>query len=186
MKLREEAEAMSAALPQSETLLRRAGAEPSSFTHRLFLNFGREENTWMDPSWGRSGRRLECTLDVEFLSDGGLRTSPSIRLRGGFDSLPIGGASYEIESKKNNILFRIETKGSENYTNLGDVSIPEGCFIACQGWIGGDPRKNPDNSSVREGIITVRQRGWHTGFFRMENRIAGVCKLRVINEKLSQ
>jgi len=33
---------------------------------RLYIDIGREKGTWMDPRWGASGRRIECTLDVSF------------------------------------------------------------------------------------------------------------------------
>ena len=36
---------------------------------RLYLDIGREKGTWMDPRWGASGRRIECTLDVSFAKD---------------------------------------------------------------------------------------------------------------------
>ncbi|KAL9189588.1 hypothetical protein ACHAXT_009263 [Thalassiosira profunda] len=31
---------------------------------RLYLDIGREKGTWMEPRWGASGRRIECTVDV--------------------------------------------------------------------------------------------------------------------------
>ena len=33
---------------------------------RLYIDIGREKGTWMDPRWGASGRRIECTIDVSF------------------------------------------------------------------------------------------------------------------------
>ena len=36
--------------------------------YRLYLDVGREPGTWMDPRWGASGRRIECTIDVSFSS----------------------------------------------------------------------------------------------------------------------
>ena len=33
---------------------------------RLYIDVGREKGTWMDPRWGASGRRIECTLDASF------------------------------------------------------------------------------------------------------------------------
>mmetsp|Transcript_4776 Transcript_4776/g.9577 ORF Transcript_4776/g.9577 Transcript_4776/m.9577 type:complete len:238 (-) Transcript_4776:2-715(-) len=146
------------------------------FTHRLFLNFGREENTWMEPSWGRSGRRIEATLDVAF-QEGSTITASAIRLRGGFDSLPVRNAKYEI-TNKGTIVFTIDTNGTEEgYDSQGDIYIPKGEFLAKVGWLGGTPNSNPNNFSNREGVLTVRQRGWHTGLPRMESRIAGVVRV---------
>ena len=36
--------------------------------YRLYLDIGREPGTWMDPRWGASGRRIECTIDISFSS----------------------------------------------------------------------------------------------------------------------
>ena len=33
---------------------------------RLYIDVGREKGTWMDPRWGASGRRIECTIDASF------------------------------------------------------------------------------------------------------------------------
>ena len=41
----------------------------SDNSFRLYLDIGREKGTWMDPRWGASGRRIECTLDVSFAKD---------------------------------------------------------------------------------------------------------------------
>merc|ERR1712194_798732 len=37
-----------------------------SVGYRLNFDIGREEGTWMDPTWGRSGKRIEGSLDVSF------------------------------------------------------------------------------------------------------------------------
>jgi len=76
-----------------------------------------------------------------------------------------------VDNKKNQLKLEFATSGTEGYSNLGDVSIPSGTFFATLGWLGGDPRNNPSNASVREGMLTVVQRGFHTGFYRKENRI---------------
>ncbi len=38
----------------------------SNNNYRLYLDVGSEPGTWMDPRWGVSGRRRECTIDVSF------------------------------------------------------------------------------------------------------------------------
>ena len=43
-----------------------------SVGYRLYFDIGREDGTWMDPTWGRSGRRIEGSIDVFFqINDGG-------------------------------------------------------------------------------------------------------------------
>ena len=39
-----------------------------SVGYRIYVDIGRESGTWMDPRWGASGKRIEFTLDVEFLT----------------------------------------------------------------------------------------------------------------------
>ena len=49
-----------------------------------------------------------------------------------------------------------------------DVSIPEGCLYFSLPCFGG-----VSNLSTKEGIVSVRQMGWHTGWRREESRIIG-------------
>ena len=78
--LRDEAAQIKSTLPKS-TLPTSRDPVPQSYTHQIDLDFGREENTWMDPAWGRSGGRLRCTLDVSF-AEPPLLEPAAIRLRG--------------------------------------------------------------------------------------------------------
>jgi len=103
-------------------------ATSSSNNYRLYLDVGREPGTWMDPRWGASGRRIECTIDVSFSSvedapeeevweeiTSGLKSTvtsksskvspvfklqhaPFARLRSGFDKMKIEEGGYCIES----------------------------------------------------------------------------------------
>ena len=36
--------------------------------YRLYVDIGREEGTWMDRRWGASGRRIQFSIDVKFLT----------------------------------------------------------------------------------------------------------------------
>ena len=92
--------------------------------YRLYLDIGREEGTWMDPRWGASGRRIEFSVDVKFMTESpanqtvasqmvhdnfGGRSSPVFdmessrfaRLRSGFDRMACYGGGYRIDSGKN-------------------------------------------------------------------------------------
>jgi hypothetical protein len=93
--------------------------------YRLYVDLGREEGTWMDPRWGASGKRIEFTLDVKFLSAvaadetvanrmvkdnfGGkssnvfvLESAKAARLRGGFDSMKCLAGGYRIDVSGSN------------------------------------------------------------------------------------
>lgn len=92
--------------------------------YRLYIDVGREEGTWMDARWGASGKRIEFTLDIKFLTDttanqtvvnrmvkdnfGGtsspvfeLISAPKARLRSGFDEMASHGGGYRIDMARN-------------------------------------------------------------------------------------
>ena len=92
--------------------------------YRLYIDIGREQGTWMDPRWGASGKRIEFSVDVKFMSDtaanqtvvdrmvkdnfGGkssptceVQTSPMARLRSGFDEMACHGGGYRIDTGRN-------------------------------------------------------------------------------------
>jgi hypothetical protein len=97
---------------------------PHGVGYRLYIDIGREQGTWMDPRWGASGKRIEFSVDVKFLSEtaanqtvvdrmvkdnfGGtssptyeLQTSPMARLRSGFDEMACHGGGYRIDTGRN-------------------------------------------------------------------------------------
>ena len=188
------------ALSQSES------ASVNSF--RLYLDIGRENGTWMDPRWGASGRRIECTLDISFNNDGDtaepasaditeglIKTvtskssslSPiykmqyaSARLRSGFDKMTIADGGYCIESSKSASLsssstlrFCLKVAGTKDY---GDVSIPEESLYFALPYFGKESSNGQMLLSNKEGTITVKQMGWHTGWRKEESRILGVFR----------
>jgi len=166
--------------------------------YRFYIDIGREEGTWMDPRWGASGKRIEFTLDVKFLTGeasiaddtvrdtmvkdnfGGksspvciLQSAEMARLRGGFERMKCYGGGYRIDSGKTQTArFFINVEGTpESGSVFGDVSVPKGALyfsLPCFG--------NISNLSTKEGIVSVRQVGWHTGWRREESRIAGVVR----------
>ena len=105
--------------------------------YRLYVDIGREQGTWMDPRWGASGKRIDFTLDVKFLSNvvaspevqagmvkdnfGGkssqvyaLESAPYARLRSGFDKMKASSGGYRIDTGKNGastIRFYINVDG---------------------------------------------------------------------------
>lgn len=179
-----------------------AGDDDSSeegLDYRLYVDIGREEGTWMDPRWGASGKRIEFTLDVRFLTDTladpeisskmvkdnfggkssavyGLRSATKARLRQGFDSMKcVENGAYRIDMAKGSVgtmRFYVSVDGTSKESSYGDVSVPPGALYFSLPAFGG----KVSQLSQKEGPVTVRQIGWHTGFRREESRIVGIFK----------
>jgi len=192
-------------LDHSNTNSEAAAAAAAAVDYRLYVDIGREEGSWMDPRWGASGRRIELTLDVRLdptqqrvsseiasrmVSDnwGGnrspvhrLESAPWARLRNGFDRMKCEGGAYRIDdggggnssssvssSSSGTARFYLDVEGKTD----GDVSIPPGCLYFSLPVFNGSVRQ----LSTKEGIVSVRQMGWHTGWRREESRIVGVFR----------
>lgn len=196
--------------------------DSESIGYRLYLDIGREEGTWMDPRWGASGKRIECTIDISFLlpptslsssssssqasnnEDLSLaneeimknmvkdnlsgksspvrivQTAPKARLRNGFDEMNTYSGGYRIDvggsnKSSNTVRFYLSVDGTESSSSsssYGDINIPEGNLYFSLPCFGTDVKA----LSSKEGIVTVRQFGWHTGWRREESRIVGVFR----------
>ena len=162
----------------------------------------------MDPRWGASGRRISMTLDVRFreilctderflnavVKDnlGGessaiyeLETAAKARLRKGFDEMNCYGGCYRLDVNKKNgaatVRFNILVDGTpETGSSYGDVYVPKGFLYFSLPAFGG----KISQLSQKDGPVTVRQIGWHTGWRRMESRIVGTFKAaRLISAK---
>jgi hypothetical protein len=174
---------------------------------RLYVDIGREEGTWMDPRWGASGNRIEFSLDVGLLVNRladpeiakrmvkdnnmgkssqvfALETAEFARLRDGYDRMKCSGGAYRIDTNRNGrstIRFVIEVEGTvraDQSYYYGDISIPAGILyfsLPCFG-------RGINNLSTKEGVVSVRQVGWHTGWRREESRIAGVFRAKPLSE----
>ena len=166
--------------------------------YRLYIDIGREEGTWMDARWGASGKRIEFTLDIKLRTDklaekkaedrmvkdnfGGkssqiysLDSAPKARLRQGFDEMKCRDGAYRIDMAKNGvgtIRFYVQVEGTSQTSSYGDVSVPEGGLYFSLPAFGG----KVSQLSAKEGPVTVRQTGWHTGWRREESRIVGVFR----------
>lgn len=170
--------------------------------YRLYVDIGREEGTWMDARWGASGNRIPFSLDIQLhsseLADDALaakmvkdnnmgksskvfalKTAPFARLRDGFDRMQCCDGAYRIDLSNNGrytirMMVQVEgTKADQNYM-YGDVSIPKGCLYFSLPCFGG----RIDQLSTKDGPVTVRQTGWHTGWRREESRIVGVFQAK--------
>lgn len=206
----------------------------ASVGYRLYIDLGREDGTWMDPRWGASGKRIEFTIDVSFLSpkcksndnddnnnddDGGgaslatqdivnnmvkdnlsgkssavrmIQSATTARLRNGFDRVNFYNGGYRIDmnmdgetggkgkrlSSSNTLRFYLNSDGTEGKSTYGDVSIPKGNLYFSLPCFGSDAKQ----LSTKEGIVTVRQIGWHTGWRREESRIVGVFRAVPIDQ----
>ena len=174
---------------------------------RLYADIGREEGTWMDPRWGASGKRIEFSLDIGLLSNKlaspevakkmeqdntagksspvfALDTAKYARLRDGFDRMECTGGAYRIDTDRNGrstirIVLEVEgtVRADQSYV-YGDVSIPPGCLYFSLPVFG----RGIDNLSIKEGVVSVRQVGWHTGWRREESRILGVFTAKPMSE----
>ncbi len=173
--------------------------------YRLYMDIGREPGTWMDPRWGASGKRIEFTLDANFMIDeaadpdtvqgmvndnfGGkslpvlmVRTAENARLRGGFDKMKCKNGGYRIDvssnaQKSNTLRFFVRVDGTRQ-GDFGDIYIPPGNLYFSLPVFGADASQ----LSRKEGIVTVRQTGWNTGWRRQESRIVGVFRAVPIND----
>jgi hypothetical protein len=181
--------------------------DPDGVAYRLDIDIGRESGTWMDPRWGASGRRMEFTVDVCFLAAvvaapeiqklavqdnilGAkrssavytLQTAENARLRNGFERMKCHGGGYRIDTdgKKNTVVrFFIQVDGTMAETaTYGDVSIPPGCLYFSLPIFGG----SLSQLSSKEGPVTVRQIGWHTGWRREESRIVGTFRVKPMQD----
>lgn len=182
---------------------------PHSVDYRLYVDIGREEGTWMDFRWGASGRRIEFSLDVRFTTPsknndalaneeerermvkdnfGGtssdvwvLSTAPMARLRKGFDEMKCRGGAYRIDTARNGgstARFYVVVDGTpEKGSPYGDVFIPQGNLYFSLPSFGG-----VSQLSKKEGLVTVRQIGWHTGWRREESRMVGTFRATPIED----
>ena len=110
-----------------------------------------------------------------------VRSLKSARLRGGFDKMRCDGGGYRIDVGGGNSVCRffVDCEGTpERGGTYRDIWIPKGCLyfsIPCFG-------NSVTNLSAKEGPITVRQIGWHTGWRREESRIVGVFRAKKLEE----
>jgi hypothetical protein len=180
------------------------GEENGGEEYRLYVDIGREEGTWMDVRWGASGKRIPFALDVKLLSTEladasvadqmvkdntmgrssrvfALKTAPFARLRDGFDRMQCYGGAYRIDMANNGrytVRLMVEVEGTKADQDFmyGDVSIPKGYLYFSLPCFGG----RIDQLSTKEGPVTVRQIGWHTGWRREESRILGVFRAKAL------
>ncbi|KAL7521583.1 hypothetical protein ACHAWX_006260 [Stephanocyclus meneghinianus] len=108
------------------------------------------------------------------------------RLKGGFDKMTIRNGGYCIEpsssaSRSSTLRFCLSVEGTNsNDSSYGDVSIPEGNLYFALPYFGirtmGSSNRKAMVLSTKEGTVTVKQMGWHTGWWREESRIVGVFR----------
>ena len=178
--------------------------DDGSVQYRLYASIGREDGSWMDPRWAASGKRIDFALDIKLLptladkeiSDRmvrdntmgksskvfALETAQFARLRDGYDRMECTNGAYRIDVTKKNqytIRFVMEVEGTikadQSYM-YGDVSIPKGyLYFSLPCFVG-----SIKQLSKKEGLVSVRQSGWHTGWRREESRICGVFNAKSI------
>jgi hypothetical protein len=92
------------------------------------------------------------------------------------------GGAYRIDGSQSNqrttVRFYVVVDGTkEQGSSYGDIYVPKGCLYFSLPTFGGIERL-----SKKEGIVSVRQIGWHTGWRREESRIVGTFRALPINE----
>mmetsp|Transcript_32000 Transcript_32000/g.77855 ORF Transcript_32000/g.77855 Transcript_32000/m.77855 type:complete len:427 (+) Transcript_32000:96-1376(+) len=111
-----------------------------------------------------------------------LETAQYARLRNGFDRMECSGGAYRIDQSPRDggrytlrLVLEVEgtTKADQQYM-YGDVSVPPGYLYFSLPCFGG----SISQLSSKEGPVTVRQVGWHTGWRRQESRIVGVFRAK--------
>jgi hypothetical protein len=129
-----------------------------------------------------------------------LESAPFARLRNGFDRMSCHGGGYRIDTSRNNnnngrkqqqqtIRFLIQTLGIGNGSSgsgddgggggaYGDISVPAGCLYFSLPMF----MNSLTQLSKKEGIVSVRQGGWNTGWYRQESRIVGVFRAVPIDD----
>lgn len=173
--------------------------ENDATVYRLYVDVGREEGTWMEPRFGASGQRIEFTLDVCFTTQAASRnvaeqivkdnrgassspvycldTAPFARLRGGFDRMKCQPGAYRVDTSANmgqkvlRLFFHAEGKKSADVYVAQDSNI----YISL-------PVLADSSISRKEGIVSIREYGWKTGWYRPESRILGVVRVLPIAE----
>lgn len=181
-----------------------SSSSETTTAYRFYVDIGREQGTWMDQRWGASGQRIAFSLDVAFTTRPANRTvahqmvqdnqrgsfskkspvycldvAPFARLRGGFDRMKCQPGAYRLDIANNRgqpqktlrLFFFTEGK------TQGDVSVPKdsNLYISL-------PVLADSSLSRKEGIVSVRQFGWHTGLYRQESRIVGVVRALPLKE----
>lgn len=121
------------------------------------------------------------------------------RLLGGFDKMEIYDGGYCIESSStvSTMRFCLSVAGTTN----GDITIPKGYIYFALPYFGtiitqqqkqqsgvevensnnissttASTQKRIMNLSSKDGTVTVKQMGWHTGWYREESRILGLFR----------
>ena len=112
-----------------------------------------------------------------------LKSSERARLRGGFDSMKCQSGGYRIDVGGGNgnavVRFFLDVAGTPiTGSSFGDISVPKGPLYFSLPVFG----NNVSNLSSRDGPVTVRQIGWHTGWRRQESRIVGTFRAKPIEE----
>jgi hypothetical protein len=129
-----------------------------------------------------------------------LHSARYARLLGGFDKMEIYDGGYCIESSSSTVStmrFCLSVAGTTN----GDITIPKGYIYFALPYFGtiitqqqkqqsgvevensnnissttASTQKRIMNLSSKDGTVTVKQMGWHTGWYREESRILGLFR----------
>ena len=130
---------------------------------RLSLDIGREKFTWMEPSWGRSGRRITVGCVVE-LMEGGVARPKAV---GEFSRLLLEDGTWSLAG--DTLRFNIVMASGLDRV---DIFLPPGerlCF-KCNAW---------GRTVGSKGTLLVRRRRW---LIRQEWRTVGVFSVETADD----
>jgi len=120
-----------------------------------------------------------------------VRTAPYARLRDGFDKMACSDGAYRIDmnkkTKQATVRMVLEVAGTTQYADqqymYGDVSVPgPGCLYFSLPCFVNATSGTLQQLSTKEGLVSVRKMGWHTGWRREESQICGVFTAKPLAE----
>lgn len=150
--------ALSAAIRGAEALAMVDGLVGSRWV--FTLDFGREKNTWMPPSWARSGLRFEVPLAVQLEGGGRLH----IVEEGAFANMGAIDGRWEVKGRFPDERFQGVIHLEKGYAR-GDNELPPGkLYLSMPAF------KSQLSSKEGGGNLTVLQKRW---LVREERRLVG-------------
>lgn len=126
----------------------------------LLLDFGREKNTWMPPTWAASGRRIQLPLLVCFEANGTVTPLSS----GAFLEFPLAPGRWRVQGEfpDERLQLWLDTGGYSR----GDNELPAGPLYFSTAVFG-------PQLSKKEGIMSIEAMRF---FVRRERRMVGTFR----------
>jgi hypothetical protein len=117
-----------------------------------------------------------------------MNVAPAARLRSGFAEMACHSeGAYRLDTNRgamasSTVRFLISTQGTEEDKTYGDIYVPKGDLYFSLPAFGSGVQQ----LSRKDGVVSVRQIGWNTGWRRLESRIVGTFRAVPIEEAQQQ